>query len=252
MGYHILIADDEERIVTSMSQIIGDAFGEQVEIRTASNGLNCIGIMKEWKTDFLITDIRMPGLNGIELVKKLRETDKEVDILVISAYEDFEYARKLIPYGVIDYLVKPISVNKILNMVQQVMEKEYAGVQKKEIIPEKQDQFRTRALIREAEEYIRRELYSPLSLADVAEALHVNKSYLSNTFKNEKGENISNFINDVKIKEAKRLLLETEESVSEISEKLGYNTPKYFIEKFSKSTGMTPARFRKLLYKSIK
>lgn len=253
MKYHILIADDEERIVRNMKSIIGDAFGDLVEIKTASNGVECIRIMKEWAVRLLITDIRMPGLNGIELVQKVRGADTNIEILVISAYEDFNYAKQLIPYGVLDYLVKPISVDHILSKVKKAVESD--GISEKKAGDEEitqEEKYRMKTLIKEAEEFINQQVYNPISLADVAEYLHVNKSYLSVTFKNEMGENISNYINAVKIKEAKRLLLETELSVSELAEKLGYSTSKYFIEKFSKSTGLTPAKYRGLLNKSIK
>lgn len=254
MGYHILIADDEKRIVYNMKQIIEDAFSDAVEIRIAVNGLECLQLMNNWQVDLLITDIRMPGADGIELVKKIRETDKQTEILVISAYEDFRYAKALIPYGVMDYLVKPISVDQILNRVDSAMKKE----KKEGLMPEETseeqteaEKYQKNALLKEAEHYIHQNLYQPLSLNDVADFLHVNKSYLSTVFKNQTGETISNYINMVKMKEAKKLLLETEDSVSGIAEKLGYSTSKYFIEKFSKSTGMTPAKFRGLLRKNI-
>lgn len=277
MGYHILIADDEDRIVRNMCQIIKDAFGDEVEVRMASNGLECVRIMREWLVNLLITDIRMPGLNGIELVEEIRKTDSRVEILVISAYEDFNYAKKLIPYGVLDYLVKPINVDLILGKVRSALgrhgergRKEKTGAKRngaeKDSIEESaveygmgekeeadgtEEKYHTRSVIRDAKAYIAREIYSPVSLTDVAEHLHISKSYLSAIFKNETGENISGYINSVKVKEAKRLLLKTEMSVQEISEKLGYSTSKYFIEKFSKSTGISPAKYRGLLHKNI-
>lgn len=252
MKYHILIADDEDRILKNMYQIIKDAFVDRAEIQLAANGLECIRIMREWTVDLLITDIRMPGLDGIELIQKVRETNSDVEILVISAYEDFNYAKRLIPYGVMDYLVKPISVDQLLGKVKNAMTKASAEIRKThEEINTSEERYRAKALIKKAKEYIKQQVYHPLSLSDVAEYLHISKSYLSVMFKNEIGENISSYINSEKIKEAKKLLLETEMSVSEISEKLGYSTSKYFIEKFSKSTGISPAKYRGLLNKSI-
>ena len=258
MRYNIVIADDEERIVHNMKKIIEEAFGEKVIVYTAFNGIECTGIIKKYSVDLLITDIRMPGADGIELVKFVRSINSKTKILVISAYEDFNYAKQLIPYGVMEYIVKPIKVNHILAKIKSVIEE-------KNKIPEVQsiggsdmelelrnENYHTKDLIKGAKAHIRQNLYNPVSLTDVADYLHVNKSYLSTVFKNETGENISNYINNEKVKEAKKLLLETEQPVNEIAEKLGYSTTKYFIEKFSKSVGITPAKYRNLFNKNLK
>lgn len=253
MKYQIVIADDEERIVRNMRQIIEEAFGEAVTVDIASNGVECIGLIKEKEIDFLITDICMPGINGIELVKTIRENNHCVQILVISAYEDFQYARELIPYHVLEYLVKPIRVDQILSIIKNAMKKpKIENCTEIQFREESYHVYHTQVLIQEAKNYIKEQLYQPISLVDVAEYLHVNKSYLSTVFKNNTGENISIYINNEKVKEAKKLLLETELLVTEIAEKLGYNTTKYFIEKFSKSTGITPAKYRSLLNGKIK
>mgnify|MGYP003370787544 CR=1 FL=1 len=241
MRYNIVIADDEERIVHNMKKIIEEAFGEKVIVYTAFNGIECTGIIKKYSVDLLITDIRMPGADGIELVKFVRSINSKTKILVISAYEDFNYAKQLIPYGVMEYIVKPIKVNHILAKIKSVIEE-------KNKIPEVQSIGGS-----DMELELRNENYHTKDLiTDVADYLHVNKSYLSTVFKNETGENISNYINNEKVKEAKKLLLETEQPVNEIAEKLGYSTTKYFIEKFSKSAGITPAKCRNLLNKNLK
>lgn len=253
MGYHILIADDEERIVLNMKQIIEAAMGDAVTVYTASNGIECIGMIKRERIDFLITDICMPGLNGVELVRFIRDENKEIQILVISAYEDFNYAKQLIPYHVLDYLVKPIRMDQILAKIKYVMNMQESGQTLQKMETEDTDsQYYVKSLIKDAKKYIRQEVYKPISLVDVAEYLHVNKSYLSTMFKNETGVNISVYINNEKVKEAKKMLLETEMPVTEIAERLGYSTPKYFVEKFAKSTGITPAKYRSLLNKNIR
>ncbi|HBN05750.1 MAG TPA: hypothetical protein DD434_08175 [Bacteroidales bacterium] len=252
MRYRILIVDDEVRIVQNLKQIMDDAFDDGIEIRTATSGPECLRIFWEWKFDLLITDIRMPGIDGIELVKGIRESNETLKIIVISAYEDFEYARTLLPFGIVDYLVKPIGVDRILHLVNKIMQDSYeVRVRPSNASDDAAEKYNIKTIISDAKLYIQQNKYISISLVDVAEDLHVSKSYLSATFKQETGENITNYINDIKLKEAKKLLLKTDSTINEISEKLGYNTPKYFIERFSKSTGITPAKYRNLLHKKI-
>lgn len=104
----VLIADDEARICKLIAALVDwDALGMQL-VGTASNGVEAIAAIERTQPELLITDIRMPGCDGLELIRQAREQQPGLLFIIISGYTQFEYAQLAIKYGVSDYLLKPI------------------------------------------------------------------------------------------------------------------------------------------------
>lgn len=132
---NIVIADDEERIC-KLIKVLGkwDELGMQV-IGTALNGIDALHFIGNNKTDVLITDIRMPGCDGLELIEKVRKLSPGIKIIVISGYALFEYAQMAMKYEVKDYLLKPINqdaLNESLLGIKQQIEEERQKNREKE------------------------------------------------------------------------------------------------------------------------
>lgn len=119
----VVIADDEQRIC-KLVQVLADweSLGMEV-VGTAQNGLEAIELVKAFSPDILITDIRMPGCDGLELIRQAREIQTELEIMIISGYAHFEYAQSAIQYGVANYLLKPIKQNELMETLQTMKER---------------------------------------------------------------------------------------------------------------------------------
>ena len=124
----LIIADDEKWVRTAIKSIIRFDDQEFVLASEASNGIETLELCRQHEPDILITDIMMPGLNGLELISELARTQPEIKIVVISGYNDFDYARTAMRYGVKDYLLKPVDeneLNQVLNRIKnEIREKE--------------------------------------------------------------------------------------------------------------------------------
>lgn len=104
----LLIADDEINIILLIKNLI-DRCKINIEIAgEAGDGITALNLVRQLKPDVVITDIRMPGMSGMELIKQVRDEQLPVEFVIISGYSEFEYARSAIQYGVSDYLLKPI------------------------------------------------------------------------------------------------------------------------------------------------
>ncbi|ODM25339.1 hypothetical protein A7W90_03365 [Clostridium sp. Bc-iso-3] len=113
----MLIADDEQIILDGLKQSI-DWKSYDIEIAgTARNGIEALELVNTLKVQIVVTDIRMPGLSGLELVKEIRKARQEVRIIIISAYEQFEFAQEAISLGVLSYITKPLKKKKIIDEV---------------------------------------------------------------------------------------------------------------------------------------
>lgn len=121
--YKVLFAEDELLVRLGLQNSIPwESF--QMELGAlAENGIEAFQLFESIRPDVLITDLRMDGLDGIELVKRVREIDKECAIVVISCMNDFETLRKLVPYNINSYVLKAsISIDEVCDVLRNVQE----------------------------------------------------------------------------------------------------------------------------------
>ena len=136
--YKVLFAEDELLVRLGLQNSIPWSKYEMEVAALADNGMEAYRLFEEVHPDILITDLRMEGMDGLELVKRVREIDKECAIVVISCLNDFETLRKLIPYNINAYVLKAsISIDEVCNVLEQT--KEYLisiGRTAKKVIPD--------------------------------------------------------------------------------------------------------------------
>lgn len=115
--YSIIIADDEEIECRGQEKILQDSFSDIRLLPSASSGEELIRAVREEKPDIIITDINMPGLNGLEAIEVLRKESVNSKVIINTAYSEFEYAREAITLGASDFLVKPLEREAYLRAV---------------------------------------------------------------------------------------------------------------------------------------
>ncbi len=118
--YKLLIADDEKLIREAIVELI-DWNSLNIQI-TASckNGMEALDAIMDTAPDIVMTDIRMPGLDGLDLIEKIRSLDSHIQFIILTGYPEFDYARRALKYGVREYLLKPISEEAIIEAVHHV------------------------------------------------------------------------------------------------------------------------------------
>lgn len=119
--YRILLADDEGIVVNSLSFILDKNYEGQFEIETAKTGRSAIELAEHFRPDIIFMDIQMPGINGIEAMKEIREFLPSAIFIVLTAYDKFDYAKEAINLGVLDYLNKPFNQRTIIKVVDQAI-----------------------------------------------------------------------------------------------------------------------------------
>lgn len=120
--YNLLIVDDEQIVVNGLAEDIDWQELEIEQVLRATNGLQALKLLENNKIDVVIADIRMPEMDGLELVKQVCEKWPMAKVILLSGYERFEYAQKPISFEVFRYLTKPIASEVIKQVVQDALQ----------------------------------------------------------------------------------------------------------------------------------
>lgn len=132
----LMIVDDEQIVRDGVKFIIDHNFAAEVKITgLARTGREAIEMFEEDHPQIVLMDIQMPGINGLEAIKRIQFMDSKVRFVIISAYEQFEYAKSAVQLGVLDYILKPINKNKLTETVSKIIGeiKEERQLKQKEI-----------------------------------------------------------------------------------------------------------------------
>ncbi len=120
--YKILLADDEGIVIDSLKFIIEKNFPDICQVESAKTGRKVIELAESFRPDIAFMDIQMPGINGIEAMREIREMNRSTIFIVMSAYDKFDYAKEAINLGVLEYLNKPVDQSRIVDVMKRAME----------------------------------------------------------------------------------------------------------------------------------
>lgn len=248
----ILIVEDEPRTRNGLKKTLESWANGRYRILATDSAGGALELIDREQVDLIVTDIRMPEMDGLALLKEVRERGQCVTAIILSGYSEFDYAQEAIRLGVVNYLVKPVHKQKMIEAVEQALAMQENRFRPP--APPQESKLETsgsgnkrmlKTPIKEAVRYIGRNLKGKLSLREVAGHVHLNASYFSFLFKEETGINFSEFVTRARIRHAKELLETTDLSIMEIAEQCGYRTPKYFVRLFRELEGVTPGQYRK-------
>ena len=120
--YNILATDDEQISIDSLSFIINKNFEGQVNIFTALSGTEALEIVSKQEIDIVFMDINMPGLNGLETVSCITKIRPETVVIILSAFDSFQYAQEAMNLGAFKYITKPVNRNVVIQTIRTAMD----------------------------------------------------------------------------------------------------------------------------------
>lgn len=239
--YKLLIVDDEAFERKVIRFMLKKSFTNIEIVADATTGEEAILLSKKYEPHIIIMDIKMPEKNGLEAQQSIIQFIPNVKTIILTAFDDFNFAQNAIKLGVLDYILKPIKpdeLNESLNKVISLLQREKTNSQNSTDLSYDKDP------IHKAIQYINKNFSKNISLESLSEHIHLNPQYFSRYFKNNTGVNFIEYVSKIRIKEGKKLLVSTDKSMSRISFDIGYIDPAYFTRVFIKYEGISPHKYR--------
>lgn len=249
--YSVVIIDDNKIAVEAIARVTDwEKCGCKVA-GTAYDGITGLKLIQDVSPAIVIIDIQMPGFNGLDIIKKIKDENRDIRFIIISGYSQFEYARQAIRYGVNDYLLKPIMTEEM----EQALLRVITLLKRQERTPcaKPMDSLETRlhmirskkagysAMVSGAVDYVDRNFQKNITLADICSELLVSTGHFSKCFKRETGAGFAAYVVMVKMENARILLKNPKNRVNEVARMLGYSDYAYFFQVFKKQFGYAPS-----------
>lgn len=247
--YSLWIVEDERMTRESLIDLVPwTELGYQVT-GVYCDGVDCLAHLQRSQPAVILTDIKMANTDGVGIAQYISDHALPVQIIFMSAYQEFDFARKAVEYGVAHYLLKPISLAELCDVLRKIRAKldgkDHNNSNKMQAQALTSD-LRNGTSAKRVMQYIEDHYREDISLDSVSRILHFNPGYVSRLLKEQTGKNFTHIVAEKRIALAVWYLENTNLHVYDIAKRVGYQNTKYFYSIFKKVTGKAPNDYRSI------
>ena len=241
----VVIVEDEELVRKGIVLTVDWQSVNCVVVGEAANGEDGLRVIRRCRPDFIITDIRMPRMDGLEMLRVLQEEQNTAHCILLTAYSDFSYAREALRLGASDYLLKPFRDGELEGVIRRLSQSRQQQGSLSPALLQVQSRSANKYVL-ETLRYISLHYNDPdVSVSAIARFLDISESHLSHIFKKETDCTLTGYLTDYRIRIATELLRDYRSKIYEVAQKVGYQDIAYFSSTFKKLVGVSPSDYQK-------
>ena len=241
----ILLVDDEKLALVGFETGVDWKGVGITKVMKAYSKQGAISVLQQAPVDILLTDIEMPDGTGTELIRWQKDNHPNIVSVFYTCHADFSYAQEAVKLGALDYLLKPVPIPELETILAKAVERvrrQREGERLAEILrPEESGSENAIAVVKK---YIADNISLKIQREELAKIVYLNPDYLTKLFRKQMGVTLGEYILQKRLALAKQLLLNTNLSILDISERVGITDASYFIRTFKKQIGVTPQQYR--------
>jgi len=226
----IIVADDEAPARFLLKSFLSDEGFSPENILEAADGLELVAMVASAKPRLCFVDIRMPGIDGLEALRRCVTQNSGIYWVIVSSFAEFEYAQSAIRLGVTEYLVKPVDPEALRACLARL-----------KLLPSSPEQDPAIAAILD---YVARNFNADVSIADLADLTGFSPNYLSAIFHKKMGETFMSYLTRYRVTEARKLIVAGGISVADAAKTVGYADVRHFSRRYRELLGEYPSESR--------
>lgn len=253
--WKIIIVDDEKIIRRGLGQFIEESPYPFEVVGEAKSADEALKLLAEAPPHVCLVDIGMPNMNGLDMIGLMKERYPSVTVVIISGYDNFDYARQAVQLQAFDYVLKPVpksDLNKLLSRLDEHLQVKHPDEwTAAKVTQERKPSDFTGAgtkLVSKVTEFIEDHYQDPeLSIGRLASLFHMNPTYLSKRMKQEIGKSFQDYVTELRIAKAKEILTDVHSNmkIGDLAVKVGYKNQYYFSRIFKSKVGICPLEYKK-------
>lgn len=234
----VLLVDDEIIIREGFKRLFDWEAHDLEVIGEAADGMEAMTKIDDLVPDIVIMDINIPIMNGLKVIQMARIKHPSMGFIIVSGYDDFSYCREALRLQITDYILKPVDYEEFGACIDRLRigMYEHSAADKKDY---------TERPITGITRYLQNHLEEDISLSLLADEFHLNAQYISQLFKSEIGVGFLTYLTNIRMENARKLLVSTSLSIGEISSRCGYADYRVFTKVFKRNEGITPSQYRR-------
>lgn len=275
----VLIVDDEKLMLDELESCINwNSLGFSI-VGRGQNGRDGLAILEKLSPDVIITDVKMPIMDGLVFTRKVRDRNRNVKIIIVSGYDEFDFAKRALSVEAFAYILKPVDTGELKEVLKNVKERctqENALYHSNDDLVEKylaslltennnakktgginpvnadrkwasDSAERHNRIVQKALMILNENANRQLAINELADQLFISPSYLRTIFKEVTGDTVYDVQLRIKLDKAEKLLSGSNRKIKEIAGDIGFEYTSHFIALFTKYKGMTPLEYRNMV-----
>ena len=243
----VLLVDDEYYFRQAFKRIVDwESLGFQI-VAEAANGEDALAAIPQ--ADLVFLDVNIPRKDGLTVLQESITQGNRAKVIMVTVYSEFNYIKKAMQLGALDYLLKPVDKTELLAVLQRVkqiiqQERDYQALLNPEVPVPPSTSAKSHHLVEATKAYIQQNYSNPtLRMSTVAQDLFINYHYLSKLFSKTTGTTLSEYLTNVRIQKAKELIEDGYLSLQAVAARCGYEDANYFSKCFKKKFGFSPSAY---------
>lgn len=253
--WKVLLVEDEVFVRESVREIIAwEELGFTVS-GEAGNGAEALEMIRQDTPDLVISDIVMPEMDGVELLRRTREEGYASRFVMLTCMNDFENVRQAMEYGASNYILKlSMSVNSLRDTLRKISSELVKAQDNRKVIPGSpepaaqpplpHEEMTSHPEIQKILQYLHNHYAEDITVKSMSQYVMMAENYVSTLFKKKTGQTLIHYLHQIRVKQAIQLLTHSDLPVYEIGNRVGFVNDNYFIKIFKRLTAQTPSQYR--------
>ena len=238
--FRVVVVDDEKLIANNIAKHITVCDPAFEVAAVCYDGVSALAAIKDFTPHVLFTDIKMPLMDGLALIENVHNFNPAVRCVLISGYNEFEYAKSAIQFKAFDYLLKPLNKFELSKTLRKIKDE----LLSEQSLLNSEREKATDEIVQSIIQYMQTNYASDINFSKIAQDYNFSSSYLTKIFKEHIGVSPIKYLIDYRIEIAKGLLKDTALTIKEIAEKTGVQDQFYFSKRCKSLCGVTPSQFK--------